>query len=446
MRAVMTAGRLFAVAMTVVSLGVGVGACGGDDGDGSGGDGAGASATTAGDASVAASKCGLGNGQKASGEPIKLGAIATKQPGADFTQVPGMAKAYFDCVNDNGGINGRPVQYITETEQTNPQQVVSLVTKMWEDEKVLGFVGNMSFLDCPVNQQFYAKNNIYAIVAGVSRECFEQPNVAPVNMGPNYSSLGAAQALVNQGAKSLVALTGKVPGADYNNEGVLKLAKKLGIPGKSFLEPSPINDGAAVALKAVEAAGDGGGVVFANQGSEVLKILQGAEQQGLIDKVKWGCATTCNDASLAKALGPAWNGKLAVNAELNLVDTNGPDMQLYRQVNEKYAPNIPLGSLGQMGFLIARLATQALLDQPEKDYTQTTVNEAFRGIKPVKTDLLCKPWYFGTGDIHVPNNTDWTITSQDGKFVKKGDCAPIEALPGNRLAEVRAYEKQQGIG
>ncbi len=429
MRAVTTAGRLLAAAITVVALGAGVGACGSND---SGGGGGGTSTAAAGSATASAPKCGLGNGQKASGTPIKLGAIATKQPGADFTQVPGMAKAYFDCVNDNGGINGRPVQYITETEQTNPQQVVSLVTKMWENEKVLGFVGNMSFLDCPVNQQFYAKNNIYAIVAGVSRQCFEQPNVAPVNMGPNYSSLGAAQALVSQGAKSLVAMTGKVPGADYNNEGVLKLAKKLGIPGKSFLEPSPINDGAAVALQLVEAAGDGGGVVFADQGTEVLKVLKGAEQQGLIDRVKWGCATTCNDASLAKALGPAWNGKLAVNAELNLVDTNGPDMQLYRQVNEKYAPSIPAGSLGQMGFLIARLATQALLEQPEKDYTQTTVNEALRGIKPVTTDLLCKPWYFGTGDIHVPNNTDWTITAQDGKFVKKGDCAPIEALPGQQ--------------
>ena len=124
-------------------------------------------------------------------------------------------------------------------------------------------MGNTSLLDCAVNQQFYAKNDIYAIVAGVPRECFEEPNVAAVNMGPNYSSLGAAQALVSQGAKSLVAVTGKVPGADYNNEGVLELAKKLGIPGKSFLEPSPINDGAAVALKLVEAAGDGGGVVFA---------------------------------------------------------------------------------------------------------------------------------------------------------------------------------------
>ena len=155
----------------------------------------------------------------------------------DFTQITGMAKAYFDCVNDNGGIHGRPIQYITKTEQTNPQQVVSIVTKMWEDDKVLGFVGNTSLLDCPVNKEFYAKNDIYVIGAGVPRECFEQPNFAAVNMGPNYSALGAAQALVRQGVKSLVAVTDKLPGAEYNNEGVLKLAKKNGIPGKSFLEP-----------------------------------------------------------------------------------------------------------------------------------------------------------------------------------------------------------------
>ena len=34
-------------------------------------------------------KCGLGNGQKASGESIKLGAIVTKQPGTDFTGITG---------------------------------------------------------------------------------------------------------------------------------------------------------------------------------------------------------------------------------------------------------------------------------------------------------------------------------------------------------------------
>src|SRR5215813_3521317 len=55
------------------------------------------------------SKCGLGNGQKATGTPLTLGAIVTKQPGTDFTGITGISQAYFSCVNDNGGINGRPI-------------------------------------------------------------------------------------------------------------------------------------------------------------------------------------------------------------------------------------------------------------------------------------------------------------------------------------------------
>jgi len=421
------------------TLSLGVAACGDSEDDAAGGGDAATAAETT--ASADASKCGLGNGKKATGDPIKLAGLATKQPGVDFTQITAMAKAYFDCVNDNGGVDGRPIDYITKTEQTNPQQVASLVTKLWENDKVLGFVGNTSLLDCAVNQKFYEQRDIYVILAGVPRECFTTPNVAAVNMGPHYSALGAAQALVRQGAKSLVAVSGKLPGADWNNEGVVELAKQKGIPGKSFLEPVPITDGAALALKLVEAAGDGGGVVITAVAPEALKVLQGAEQQGLIDKVKWGCATPCNDASLAKAVGPSWNDKLAINAELNLVDTDGPDMQLYRQVNEKYAPSIPQGSFGQMGFLDARLAPQALMDSGATEFTQKTVNEAFRDIKPFKTDILCKPWYFGESDQHVPNNTDYTIVPKDGKFVKKEDCFEIAALPDNPLAEIRAKEK-----
>jgi branched-chain amino acid transport system substrate-binding protein len=67
-------------------------------------------------------KCGNGNGQKPTGSPIKIGAIATKQPGTDFTDGENAAKAYFDCVNANGGVNGHPIQYIAETEQTDPAE------------------------------------------------------------------------------------------------------------------------------------------------------------------------------------------------------------------------------------------------------------------------------------------------------------------------------------
>jgi branched-chain amino acid transport system substrate-binding protein len=115
-------------------------------------------------------------------------------------------------------------------------------------------------------------------------------------------------------------------------------------------------------------------------------------------------------------------------------------MKLYRQVQQKYAPNIALGSFGQMGFLDARIATKALLDMKGQEYTQTTVNKAFHALQGVKTDILCKPWYFGNGAVHVPNNTDYTIVPQGHKFVKKENCFEIAALPGNPLAKIRAAE------
>ena len=62
----------------------------------------------------------MGTGEKATGEPIKIGSINTNVPGIDFTWISSMAKAYFDCVNDNGGINGRPIEYIVEDEHIDP--------------------------------------------------------------------------------------------------------------------------------------------------------------------------------------------------------------------------------------------------------------------------------------------------------------------------------------
>ena len=266
---------------------------------------------------VGTGKCGLGNGQKATGEPLTLGAIVTKQPGTDFSDITGIANAYFKCVNDNGGINGRPINYIVAEEQTNPQQVAALAAKLIQDDKVLAIVGSASLIDCPVNHAFYEQNNFNVIMAGVPFDCFSTPNISAVNMGPYYSTLGAAQYLVRQGVKSLVTIGANVPGSDHDNSGPSKFAKLNNVADNgTFLENVPISDASGIALKAVQAAGDGGGVVIDFTPPEGLKILQAAQQQGLIDKVKWGWSTPGNDVSVAKALGPAWDGKIGVNAEL----------------------------------------------------------------------------------------------------------------------------------
>src|SRR4051794_18867269 len=153
--------------------------------------------------STTASKCGLGNNKPASGTPVKLGAIVTKQPGTDFTDITGGAKAYFDCVNANGGINGRPVSYLVETEQTDPGQIASLAKKLAETEKVVAIVGNISLIECSVDHKYWEAKGYKEIDAGIAPECWSTPNSAPVNMGPRYSSDGAVQTLIRKGVKKI---------------------------------------------------------------------------------------------------------------------------------------------------------------------------------------------------------------------------------------------------
>jgi len=413
-----------------------VAACGGGGSTGGGTSGS----------SANAAKCGLGNGQKASGDPIKLGAIVTKQPGTDFTGITGMAQAYFSCVNDNGGINGRPIQYIVESEQTNPQQVAALATKLIQDDRVLAIVGSTSLIDCTINHQTYEQAGFNVIVAGVPFDCFSTPNIAPVNMGPYYSTLGATQYLVSAGAKTIVAAGANVPGGDHDISGAAAFARQSNVPAKgAYLENVPISDANAIALKLVQAAGDGGGVVINFTPPEGLKILQAAEQLGLIDRVKWAWSTPGNDASVVQALGTDWNGKLGVNAELNLVDSTGPDNELYQKITKQYAPSIALGSFGQMGFVAADIITHTLLQLPADQLTQSGVNAAIRKIKDFKTDILCQPWYYGDLPYHVPNNADRTVVPSNHVFVQKQGCFSIAALPGNNLDAIRQAEKAQGL-
>ena len=435
--------RLLAMLATL-AFAVGVASCGSSDNSSSGG-GGGGSVKEAGGTTPTETKCGMANGKKATGTPIKLGSITTKIPGIDFTDGSDAAAAYFKCVNDNGGINGHPVDFIVETHGTDPQQVGSLATKLAESDKVDAFVAGFSILDCPVNHKYYEANDFYPIVAGVPNECFNTPNIAALNMGPLYSSLGAVRYIVDHGAKNTVVIVSpKQPGNEAVNQGALTYAKQKGLKTISRLENVPISDPASLVQAITSQAGDGGGVVLDFTPPEGVKIMQAAAQQGVIDKVIWGSSTPLNDTSVPDAVGKPWEGKMFINAELALLDSNGPDMQLYRAVNKKYSPDNPLGSFGQMGFVAAKMFTDTALKLPEDQLTKEGINKALLDIKNYKTDVLCKPWYFQKMDKHVPNNTDRTVTPKDGKMVEAEGCTDIpDSYPD--LKYVREYEATHDV-
>ena len=140
--------RALASLALVAGLSVLVAACGSDNKSSTSTGGGGGSSTTAKAAASDVTKCGTKAGTKATGTPIKVGAIVTKQPGTDFTDGANMAQAYFNCVNDNGGINGHPIQYKFYEEQTNPAQIAGFAHKLIQTDKVVAIVGGLSIIEC----------------------------------------------------------------------------------------------------------------------------------------------------------------------------------------------------------------------------------------------------------------------------------------------------------
>ncbi len=354
-----------------------------------------------------------------------------------------MINAYFACVNANGGVNGHPLKLYVIYDQTQPSQITAAAHKLIQSDHVVGIVGVFDLLECTLDQSYWQQLGIYEMGAGIAPECWSTPHSAAVNMGPRYSSDGAVQYGLAQHPSKIVFDQSNVPGTGYIAAGPAALAAAAHVPISELTSNVPITDASSVALNLVDKAGPNGWVVLNFTPPEALVILQAAQKLGLEDRVKgWGCSTPCNTDFLAKALGPKWDHKLFVNAELTDPDDhNGPEMQLYKAILAKYGSAVAggIGSFSEMGFLLAKFSVGAL-DTVSAPYTIKNVNQAFENIKNQSNEFQCQPWVYGPYPLHIPNNSDFTTTPDNGKMVTAQGCTPISSAD----PQIAAYRKAAG--
>jgi len=374
-----------------------------------------------GTASAAKAVCGKGTGKKATGTPIKLGGIDMLIPGVDFTTIGKTANAYFQCVNDNGGINGRPIKYKLYTEQLNPAQEAALARKLITSDRVVGVVGNTSFAECGTNWKYYKSKGFVVIGAGVQAECYSTPSFAEVNSGPRYSNVGAAQALIKAGAKKLAIASPDTISA-YADGGPALVAKSHNIPVKIFPTHLPVTDATSQLLQMYQFAGNGGGILIDFTPDTAPAFMKAAEAQGIVDKVLWGSSTPIANTFMSGQFSPSFDGHLWIDNEFSNVDPKvGPDSALMFQILQKYTKIAPQ-AFAQMGFLDAKFAVNALLSI-KGPITAKSYNAAVRNLKNQKSDILCKPSTSGTWRTTSPttrtsSSTTRTRTSSSGRAAR----------------------------
>jgi len=395
---------------------------------------------------VSTSSCGTKAGVAATGTPIPLGSIVTDQTGTSFADIANMAQAYFNCVNANGGINGHPIKYYIEKEQTNASQIASLSKQLVQTDHVVGIVGNTSIIECSVDHSYWEGQGYYIIDSGIAPECYSTSNSAAVNMGPRYSSDGAVQYAIMQHPSKIVFDQANVPGTTYIAAGPNAIAKAANVPIIDKTATPPVADANSVAIDLVSSAGKDGAVVLNFTPPDALSILSAAQKLNIEGNVKlWACSTPCNTDFLAKSLGPKWNGKIFVNAELTPPDgTNTPTMNLYKAILSQYGSAVTggIGSFSQMGFVEAELMVKAL-ESVTGDYTVSSVNAAIKGLKDVNTGMLCQQWTYGNYSSHLPNNMDYTTTANNGQMTlapSGGGCTLIS----ENDPQVKAYRAEAG--
>jgi branched-chain amino acid transport system substrate-binding protein len=367
---------------------------------------------------------------KATGTPINVGAIATKESGTDFSDGPNMVAAYFDCVNANGGIDGHPLKLFEQFDQVQPAQITAEAHKLIDDDHVVAMVGNMDLLECTVNAPLFHKLGIYEIDAGISQECWSTPNSAPVSLGGRFSSDGAVQYAVSQHPDKIVYLVLAQPEDGYFKAGIDAIAGAGHVPITTLTYTAPVSDPSSLALNVVDKAGPNGWVVLNTNPPDAATILQAAQKLGLEDHVKgWGCASPCDTDFVAKTLGSKWDHKLFVNAEVQSpFDHNEPEMQLYKGILAKYGHDVSggIGSFSEFGFLDAAFFVDALKSmKPGGPYTLKNVNQAIVNLKNDANPLECQPWSYGHLSLHIPDNEYSTVTPHNGKMVTIQGCTKL---------------------
>ena len=151
-------------------------------------------------------------------------------------------------------------------------------------------------------------------------------------MGPRYSADGATQTAILHGAKKIAFDQSNVPGTRYNIGGIELIAKEHHVPITfAHREPRRRSTARRPPRRRSRRLGPGGAVVLVFTPPVALADPSGraearSREQGDLD---------LRDAVQHRlprrtSLGPAWNHKLYVNAEMNDVhDDGGADATLY---------------------------------------------------------------------------------------------------------------------
>lgn len=360
--------------------------------------------------------CQAGPESTADGEPIVVASVNALSGPVTFPEASAAAQAVFDRFNAEGGLDGRPIQYVKLDDKGDPSAASAAARDAVESSGAVALVGGASLLDCEVNHEYWEQNDIVSIQGtGVDPFCFTTPNIAPVNTGPFFdSALTLAYGSEVLGLKKICGLL-EIAGSTRPayQEAIDWWTETTGADFTLLDDTVPYGaaDYTPYVIKAKEAGCDG---IYSNGVEpDALGVLKAAESQGMNDVTFLFLTSTYSEQFAAAA---TFVGKgVYVPAEFAPYTIDNDANADWKELMT--SAGVPLTSFGQGGYLAATHFIE-LLESIDGDITRESVTAAAKGqTEGIDNPMAGTPYLFGDGDVHAPNTAGWPITIAPGSTV-----------------------------
>lgn len=342
---------------------------------------------------------------------------------AIYSGNPRGAQAYFDFINEKGGIHGRKIKFIRIDTQGVQAKTVQAAKKLVEEDKIFAMVASMGASHQVIYQYLIEKGVPDMFFSDALKEYGEPFKRLLFPAYGNYEAEGAgwAETAVEKfkGKKACFLISDNTMGEEYyqgiktaleNGNKKLSAKEKLQIGSVQKVDRIAVNPNAAVsALKR-----DSCEVVF----NSVWGPLAGsAINYALLQDFKpawFVLPQNTNDKFIELLSEGARNGIFSSTFYASPADKDLDGYKLYEELMKKN--NIPASKISISGYVAAQL-TEEVLKRAGKNLNRETFLKAAESLKNYKCSMCAVPVTFTEKD-HWGFKNPLKLKTENGKWVK----------------------------
>jgi branched-chain amino acid transport system substrate-binding protein len=328
---------------------------------------------------------------------IKIGNIMPYSgPASAYGVIGRVEAAYFHKINDEGGIDGRKINFISYDDTYSPPKTVEQARKLVEDDRVLLIFNSLGTPTNTAIQRYMNQKKVPQLFVATGATKWNDPKNFPWTMGwqPNYqteASIYARYILKNKpGARIAVLYQNDDYGKDYLKgltDGLGSKAKSMIVAEQSYDVSEPTIDSQIVTLQA------SGADVFV----DIATPKFAAQSIRKAHEIGWHPMFILNNvsASVGSVLKPAGlDASQGIISAAYLKDETDPewksdkDMKEWNAFMDKYAAGTDKSDASTIyAYAVARTMVQ-VLKQCGNDLTRANIMKQAANLKNFDPGML----------------------------------------------------------